>query len=293
MVRALGILIQYDFTKLLAIELPNGEDPDSFLRTYGADGLKALMDAAQPLAQWCIQKHCREILELAPELRKAGYAELGKNLDLFTNPTVRQHYMNEASRLLGLDIRFLTDAIKAKPLPDAKNDDNARLTEQEGLVRAEAIIKQINPIECEVARLLLLSEKRFTDFMTNQYIDLIQEPALRALILDYANVLDKNNAWDVDQTLTPVQKSLYGCLVCKDSDVEDNEADRWYKGAIATLMKTWAEAEKRKLSLDIAQAVDRNDQTEMKTLIERNKMLTEMLKRASEDRKYLWSDHQI
>ena len=293
MVRALGILIQFDFSKLLAVELPSGEDPDSFLRTYGAEGLKSLLASAQPLAQWCITRQCDAILQLAPELRKAGYTDLGNTLNLFTNPTVRQHYLGEAARQLGLDIRTLSEAISERV-----TESNRFLQPEHsvaglaGATRTEDLLNHLNPIECEVVRMLLLSESRFHDFETRHGFDLIQEPALRALLLDYQSIEDKQNTWSVEEHLSQSEHKLYECLVCRDSDIAEEELDQWYDGALATLMKAWTEAERRKLSLGIIEAVKAGDQSKANELVERNKQLIALLKESSAARKYIWERHK-
>lgn len=295
MIRALGILIQQDFSKLLAVELPPGDDPDSFLRTYGADGLNALLASAQPLAQWCITRQCDAIMQLAPELRKAGYAELGHTLNLFTNPTVRQHYLGEAARQLGLDIRTLSEAVQERAgRPRSEMADAHALSADvtADIVHAEELLKRINPVECEVTRLLLLSEKRFCDFEERHGLDLIQEPALRALLQDYRSIEDRQNAWSVENHLSPAAHRLYECLVCRDSDISDDELDQWYDGALATLMKTWAETERRKLSVEIMEAIRSGDEARSKELVERNKQLIALLKESSAARKYLWERHR-
>ena len=295
MVRALGILMQYDFARILAIELPNGEDPDSFLRTYNAEGLKALMDAAQPLAQWCIRKQCDAILQLAPELRKAGYTDLAQTLSLFANPTVRQHYLGEASRMLGLDVRFLSEELHARKEQVPQRDDRpvpSYETDSTGMVRAETLVAQMDPVECEVARILLIDDERLKDFASLNYFDLFQDPTLRALISDYAQIEDHQNAWTLEQHLAPAQRKLFECLVCRESDVDDKDMDQWFNGALATLTRNWAEAERRKISIDIQQAIRQDDKERIQQLLERNNQLIHTLKDSFEARKYLWELHR-
>ena len=295
MIRALGILIQFDFSKLLAVELPQGEDPDSFLRTYGAEGLNALLASAQPLAQWCITRQCDAIMQLTPELRKAGYAELGNTLHLFTNPTVRQHYLGEAARQLGLDIRSLSESIQQRSEAyhaDATQEQAMQAANLAGTSRIQENLVHLNPIECEVTRLLLLSENRFRDFEERHGFDLIQEPALRALLQDYQAIEDKQNTWSIENQLSESEHKLYEYLICRDSDIADDELDQWYDGALATLMKVWAEAERRKIGLEINDAIKAGDTARSEELVERNKQLIALLKESSAARKYMWERHR-
>ncbi len=292
MVRALGILIQQDFARILAVELPNGEDPDSFLRTYGKEGLDALISAAQPLAQWCIRKQCDAILQLAPELRKAGYTELGQTLSLFANPTIRQHYLGEASRMLGMDVRFLSDAVQSRSDSNLISEPKNNTADTSTQFRAEVIVNQLDPIECEVARILLIDDERLKDFSALNYYDLFTEPALRTLIMDYAKIEDHQNAWAIEQALSPAEHKLFECLVCRESDVSEQDLEQWFNGALATLTRNWAESERRKLSLEIQQAVRQGNQERITELVKQNAALVAMLKESSNARKYMWELHR-
>lgn len=79
--RAGEVLLQAGIPTLV-VRLPQGEDPDSLLRTYGAEALQRALDQAAPIALFGIEQIIREVagertpLELEPAL-KAQIVERG------------------------------------------------------------------------------------------------------------------------------------------------------------------------------------------------------------------------
>ncbi|MBQ9817341.1 MAG: DNA primase [Proteobacteria bacterium] len=280
MYRALGILLEPGFEGLYAVELPKDDDPDSYLRTYGAEGMSQLIENAKPLGMWCVQKKCTDIMALPPELRKSGFGELSELLHEFPDKLAQRHYLSEAARFLGQDERRLAVELGM----------NIQTEGAVSKVPAEQNIEcnQYDKIEWDVVHLVLTSDKRFESFMELQGIELIQEPALRALLLEYAEVLDKSNSWDILNSLGENSRKLYEKVICSAPDVPEDELDKWYSGALAGLTRKWAAREHQQLGFSIAEAVKRNDMQSAAALIEKDRRFIEMMQQSSKERQYCW-----
>jgi DNA primase len=57
--RSLDLLLEQGF-KLAIVELPEGHDPDSFLRAFGADAYRRRLEEAPPYMDWIIRRAARE-----------------------------------------------------------------------------------------------------------------------------------------------------------------------------------------------------------------------------------------
>lgn len=277
MLRALAVLLKFDFHALYAVELPKGDDPDSFLRSYGASGLEALIENAQPMGLWCVQKICSEILEMPIELRKSGNSDLRELLEGFSNVLTRRHYLQEAARLLGVDSHILSIELGLESREGAKALPSK--TSSQALPQS---------VEFELAKLILTSTERFEDFVSQQGLDLIEDAALRAMLSKYAMIEDKASSYAIMTHLAQDERELYEKLVCSESPVEDGLVGKWYEAGVAYLVERWSWRERKRLGHDMAEAIAQKDSASIERLSKRMSELISLTQELQKDRKYVW-----
>jgi len=78
--------------------LPPGEDPDSLLRSQGPAALRALLEAAQPLADLVWRRATEGRAADTPERRAAIRAELRTQVRTIRDPELREDYKQEMER---------------------------------------------------------------------------------------------------------------------------------------------------------------------------------------------------
>ncbi len=283
MCRALSILLEQSFEGLYAVELPKDADPDSFLRTYGADGMNALLENAKPLGMWCVQKKCTDITALAPELRKSAFGELSELIHGFPDKLAQRHYLEEAARFLGIDDRKL--AIELGINLDTHSFNTKQPDAQNSVVEP---VTSCDPIEWNVAYLILSSKERFESFMHQCGIELIQDPGIRNLISEYNQLESMENTWEIIPALSENSRKLYNKVICSPPDVSETDLDKWYSAALAGLIRSWAAREHQQVGFDIAQAVKRNDLEIISQLIEKDNNLIKLMKETEKERQYCW-----
>lgn len=280
MCRALPVLLGYDFEGLYAVELPKDDDPDSFLRTYGADGMNELIQKAQSLGIWCVQKKCQDILKLPPELRKSAFGELSDLLHGFNDSLTQHHYLEEAARFLGQDTKRLATEL-------GMNLDIAPQQPQ-SVKGSDVETVKFNRLEWTVVAMLLASSQRYEAFMRQQGLDLITDPALHALMVEYSDVKDKSSRADILMTLSERSNQLYERIVCTEIDVPEDELDKWFEGAVASLIRAWAARERQLLGHEIAEAVKRQAEDEISALLQKDMDLLGLMMQTEKDRQYCW-----
>ena len=282
MIRALPILLGCPFEGLYAVELPGDDDPDSFLRVYGAEGMRSLIENAKSLGQWCVEQKCQEILKMPPELRKSGFGELGELLHGFPDTLTQRHYLEEASRHLNVDASRLATEVGMvlTQMPAEVPVKPAPLREESG--------PHANSMEWTVAYMVLCSNEKFDSFMAQQYMDLIQEPALRALLEEYSALPSRANAHEVLESLSENSRQLYERIICTELDVAEEDIEKWYKGALAGLIATWASRERQQIAFQLAEAVKQNDTATVSELLQYDKQLVDAMRQTQEDRKKDW-----
>ena len=280
MYRALGILLGEDFEGLYAVELPKDDDPDSYLRTYGQAGMSDLIAHAKPLGMWCVQKKCADIMQNPPELRKAAFGELSELLHAFPDRLAQHHYLIEAARFLGQDERRLAVELgmNVESVP--------RETLESQRVSAEK--SQFDAIEWCVVQMVLLSPERYEYFMNQHGIELLQEPALRVLLQEYSALENFDNTHEIIQGLSENSRKLYEKIICSEPDVDEENMEHWFNGAVAGLLKSWASREQMRINYELADAVKREDKAVINALLQRNQALVELMKSTQQERKYFW-----
>ena len=280
MYRALGILLGEEFEGLYAVELPKDDDPDSFLRTYGQAGMADLIAHAKPLGMWCVQKKCTDLMQNPPELRKAAFGELSELLHAFPDKLAQHHYLMEAARFLGVDERKLAVEI-------GMNLENvSRNVSETKSVNIEK--SQFDAIEWCVVQMVLLSRERYEYFMNQHGIELMQEPALRVLLQEYSALENFDNTHEIIQGLSENSRKLYEKLICSEPDVDEEDMEHWFNGAVAGLLRSWASRELMRIGYELADAVKKEDTAAIDALMQRNNALTDLMKSTQEERKYFW-----
>jgi DNA primase len=98
------------------VELPAGEDPDSFLRKEGGAAFSVRLNAARPIFDFFL----RQLLQQADTGTVAGKVkvveEITPRLAKIANPIERDLYIREIARMLGVDERLLLRKIGRQPL---------------------------------------------------------------------------------------------------------------------------------------------------------------------------------
>jgi DNA primase len=101
------------------IELPRGEDPDSFVRTHGAVAFATRVAKARPLFEYYLldQVKSGDTGNVAGRVRVVD--ELTPRLLKIANPVEREMYLSELSRLLGVNGQVLRKKLGRSPLDAA------------------------------------------------------------------------------------------------------------------------------------------------------------------------------
>lgn len=89
------------------VELPAGEDPDSFLKKEGSGAFAERLAKARPIFEWFFRHLVHETDTGSVEGKVKVVEELTPYLKKITNPVERDLYLREISRLLGVNERAL------------------------------------------------------------------------------------------------------------------------------------------------------------------------------------------
>ncbi|SNB47799.1 DNA primase [Geobacter sp. DSM 9736] len=94
------------------IELPEGEDPDSFIRSEGQEAFAARMGAARPVLDFFFRHLLRQSDTGTVEGKVRVVAELAPRLEKVSDDVERALYVREIARVLGIDERLLQQKLR-------------------------------------------------------------------------------------------------------------------------------------------------------------------------------------
>ncbi|HKL93663.1 MAG TPA: DNA primase [Clostridia bacterium] len=161
------------------ITLPEGKDPDDYVREVGADGFLRLAAEALPLVDFKL-KLCENAYGLSSANARAKYATAAvKVLSAIENETERAVYINEVAKRCGVNSEILASQVKreSEQLPKQQqnqqpqsgviNDTNA------GNIIAEQCVLHYVLFNREFAKFEQLQKEWFTNPVHNEIFDLI------------------------------------------------------------------------------------------------------------------------
>lgn len=101
--KALSVLLAADIPEVLYGALPDGTDPDDFVRSEGADALRTLLDKARPMLEVRLNEAIAPAAGQAdPTLKRVAADHVAQLLSPLPDGIVRKKYISEAARRLEL-----------------------------------------------------------------------------------------------------------------------------------------------------------------------------------------------
>lgn len=124
------------------VELTAGDDPDSFIRTEGAEAFSDRLVKARPVLDYFFRQLVRDGETGTVDGKVKVIEELTPRLAKVTNAIERELYVREIARVLGVDVRSLARRIGGSPAPVAHRDSGktAQPSRQRGASPEEMLL---------------------------------------------------------------------------------------------------------------------------------------------------------
>lgn len=251
-----------------ALILPEGYDPDDFIKKYGKEKLDELIALAPAISDYYIDnvlgdgktfEENRDLVKTAMEFVGKIGDEIEKNL-----------FIKRIAEKLGIDQALLKREIHrkevhGKPIPASpKKSDHLKM----------------NPLEINLIRLLLEYPQKTLQIEDEKILDFFMESALKNLggkivqtykLLGYVDINVILSA-DEDKAL---RNNIYELRI-NEPITDDNMVDRNFSDNIRGIKKKWYKAQHRQLKLKLAQA-ESNGNAELlqKYLYEKQRLMAE------------------
>ena len=205
--------------------LPNGEDPDSYLRAHGADALRALVDRSPGVVEHLIDSAADHAGADAAS-RANAIERLGPTLASVGNPVEIELYIERvAQRFAMRDLGAVKAQLRRGVRATRQGPQNR---EKSALAHSSQRVK-LPKLQTELLGALLDKPELFATSHADNLQGLLTDPSLRAVYDATADLVRKDGVLDASRLL---------------SSVEGNLAEPWLKERLAVeAYTTKAEAE--------------------------------------------------
>ena len=115
---------------LTCVVLPDGQDPDEFLRTHGPEQMRARLDDAQPLLDFVLERKLATLDLSTPGLRLAALDEFAGLLAPFKHSYLLDNYAQRLTVPLGMSLEAVKDKIRSTPIQPLESSRTNPVTEE-------------------------------------------------------------------------------------------------------------------------------------------------------------------
>ena len=240
-IRGLEIL-RDEQVNVRVVPLPEGKDPDDVIRSSGAEGYRACLDAAMPLVDFKLEVLSRSFDLTRAEGRRAYTSEALKVIGTEESASVREDLLKTLREKTGTTYESLKRDLERTPVPPraAEEGEHAREDNADRRIRACRFLLASVLFGAKYAKDFDLSRVRFSDPVHNTIADHIrgvQKAGGRIRASALFDILDENTA----------ELSAILDLSTGDS-LEGPKAERYFNDCVRILEREQVEEELRKLS---------------------------------------------
>lgn len=257
--------------------LPEGEDPDSFLRTRGAEALSSLMERSSGIVEYLIDELSATSGGSAAD-RALAIREIGPIIAAVESPVEQQIYIEHVAKRFGIkDLEAVRQELRkgARANRSLWSGRSARTGKEERERPPLAEQPGAEPPELEGALLGILLDipELFTDPVAKKYAELLTSTDLRSIFEAAVSMVRESGEIRASELLSPLENNpfkrwLKGRLAVQIYD-SDTVARDELKNGVMRLAKQSIEGELRSLARQITDARRAGDDDRATSMTER------------------------
>lgn len=206
--RALETFLGVDMPQILIAELPDGVDPDDFVRKQGDEAMRTLLAGARPMLEVRLETAIRPAAGLAPiAAKRAALDSIAGLLRPVRNAIVLDQHVQDVSRRLEVDVEQILDLIKTGPRP--RTEERAEET--------ESAIEPFDRFEQMLINLLADNSEFLDTIRRNDLTRVLRHPQLQLFISNAARNFESSGTELVESIGElgdgPLKQALHAALV--------------------------------------------------------------------------------
>ena len=255
-------------------ELPEGDDPDSFISREGAEAFTALVDTARPLMEYRLEK-LKTSFNLGSDKGRINYLdELMPFLMAAVNQVEQDYYLRKAAEELNVDEEALRSELKKRKRSSAsyriKDKNNQKKTNQEQGIKPEE----------KILISLMLQSKEIADKGRNLLqLDFFQDQRVKIIVSAIWDSLGKEELLSAEKLINRFSDQEVSNIISKAAtdpalqDLPDQTAKRMADDCIKKIYQAWAKKKQLELQKKIKELEAHGDFKELEILLKEHQQL--------------------
>lgn len=264
--QATGCLVQ-------VAELPEGDDPDSFISREGAEAFTCLIDNARPLMEYRLEK-LKSSFNLGSDKGRINYLdELMPFLMAAVNQVEQDYYLRKAAEELNVDEEALRGELKKRKRSSAsyRIRDNSQQTAQQE--------QGIKPEE-KILISLMLQSKEIADKGRNLLeLEFFQDQRVKTIVSEIWDSIGREEVISAEKLINRFSDQQISNLISKAAtdpalqDLSDQTAKRMAEDCIKKIYQVWAKQKQFELQKRIKELEAHGDYKELEILLKEHQKL--------------------
>jgi len=266
--RGIEILLSHDFSVKIA-SIPKGDDPDSYSRKHGKDGILNLIGQAKPFMEYFIEKKVEGLNLNSPRDQLRCIQDVKPMLSRLSNQIERMNYIEMLSTSLKVDKNIVIDEI-SKDAPSKKRRVKQILSKSH-IIEEQAVLGLIvNDIE--------KLEKKFIDEIDPFYF---KSEKVREAFNLLLSLLHREKGTSISLSFDEIEESETKKFLLETASIDWSEYNRdqtlfdfIQRGKLILLKNERSELQKRLVESDQS-----DDDEALKILQEKVNLLKKIIRR--------------
>jgi DNA primase len=255
-IRSIDLLLAEGF-KVNVLKMPSGKDPDEFVRTHGAQALRALLRASQPYIEYIIEQSFTSHDISRPSGKVEAINAILPHLVRMRDKVERADYAEQIADRLKLDSRIIREELRQAATNRQPSLDARRLRSLGEITQAERQLLEVMLANADVRRTIIpnLREEDYSDLATGNLFEAIIAIEREGLEPDYLQLSERIEG---DRGLEIVSELMMSDLAWAGG----NDFDTLFTKATEALYSLRRRNLEKKLDaiqIEIAQAEREND----------------------------------
>jgi DNA primase len=244
------------------VVLPEGHDPDQYLRTHGKEAFMEIVDRAGSLVDYYIENVIGGVATY--EEKRDALKEAVSFIIHIDNTRERDLFIKRVSEKIGLDQELLTKEVNlVLKAASAKKADASREPEME-----------IDTVELSIIHMMLEYPSMVPEIVQKNVFDYFMSANLKSLVVKLADYYAKKGAkgFDASQFVQAIDnefiKNKLLRMMMDENPYDEKVIDRVVADAMKQVKRKWNKERYRVLKTKIKKAEENNDQELWASLLE-------------------------
>ena len=262
--RLIGLFSELDLNSGMIV-LPDGHDPDSFVRTEGMEGLSRLMETKKPILDYYFD-HCMAKWGTGTlENKRIFIKSVLPYIEGIKDGVKKRLYTKRLSELTGVEEYYFLDGMKERGVPEnIKNDVSSNAIER----------KIVGALMGKPALLCALKEKGVMGY--------VKDPCMKEILANMCDYYDQKGGIEVHNFVSglerPDLKDLVINAVFDVAGYEEDELEKVFLDYVRHAEKKSIKEKAKGITERMLEAEKRGDEKQLMELLEEKRRVLAFMK---------------